>query len=176
MITLKNQKGLPSQLGLPEAGWWAKYSQLRHNAGNRGTDFKLSFRQYLLLAQRAGLRSADQIGCKSYSDFQVGRVGDTGPYSFGNCRFITMGQNQREKYENGGHARGVQKQKRQAPFRNHTTRVTDFVVRSPDGSIHVGSNLAEFCREKDLSYQLMCQVCRGARIHHRDWVGWFIYI
>ena len=46
-----------------------------------------------------------------------------------------------------------------------------FKVRSPEGKVHKGKNLTEFCRQYDLDQRLMSQVCLGNQSHHKGWTG-----
>ncbi|USE39519.1 hypothetical protein [Endozoicomonas sp. SCSIO W0465] len=53
------------------------------------------------LVFNAGLSHPKQIGLAS-NDYQLGRIGDTGGYVMGNCRFITQKQNKKEMGDRHG--------------------------------------------------------------------------
>lgn len=72
-----------------------KWINKRVNAQKEGIDFCLSFDEFRFLVQDAGLRSSDLGFTGKY--YVLARYGDSGPYSFGNCRFITQAQNALEK-------------------------------------------------------------------------------
>lgn len=88
--------------------WYNKYRTLTMNAKQKGNQNLLSFRQYLKLAVKAGLTSPTQIGNTSGS-YQMSRVGDSGDYEVGNCRFLTLEENHAEKHKNGGYKRQAEK-------------------------------------------------------------------
>jgi hypothetical protein len=50
----------------------------------------------------------------------------------------------------------------------------DFVLVSPDGQIHEGRNISEFCRSQGLSQGKMSDVCRGDRRQHKGWTGHYL--
>jgi hypothetical protein len=171
--------GLVESLGLlkaDEASWWRKYSYLKRNSQARAIECLLSFRQYLQLAKRAGVLRPSMIGCKS-DKYQVGRIGDTGNYEIGNCRFITMAQNQHEKVENGGDASGIalrvanNKSRDRASF---VRRSENFELCSPNGKIHTGTNLRAFCAQYDIHFICLAAVCRGSRKSHKGWTGKYL--
>lgn len=82
--------------------WRQKYSNKK---GDSKGYFELTFQEYIDLAVQAGLKFPKEIG-QSTSSFCLGRIGDVGPYSIDNCRFITNRQNHDEKMINGGSKRG----------------------------------------------------------------------
>lgn len=103
-----------ASLGFPVddvSKWMRKYYKLRGNVPLRGVELKLSFLDYITLAKEAGITDPDQIG-SGRGKYQIGRIGDSGNYEIGNCRFITKEQNLLEMIENGGtqsHARKISK-------------------------------------------------------------------
>lgn len=177
--------------------WFSKYLLLKNNAKKRKTPMLLSFKQYLLLAKKAELRKPQQIGNKP-GKYQLGRLGDTGPYAMGNCRFITHEQNREEQYENGGNAkagisRAGQNKYNRPLIMEMSIRMTGrtkedyeylalgaekrsrkFVVKSPDGRVFKGKNLKEFCDSHGISQGSMSLVCNGHRLHHRKWTGKYL--
>lgn len=81
--------------------WKTKWRRLCCNAGLRGSVCYLSFEQYMKLAVKANLTTPEIIG-KHNGQYQMSRFGDIGDYVWGNCRFITVEENRREKVDNGG--------------------------------------------------------------------------
>lgn len=79
--------------------WRTKYKNfiINRNASN----CTITFDEYINLAKEAGIVDANQIG-KSLDSYCMGRIGDTGIYEVGNCRFITVRQNLAERESNGG--------------------------------------------------------------------------
>lgn len=71
-----------------------KFSRKKSNAKRKGIEFLLSYEQYVHLVESAGLVASD-IGRKG--GYDLARYGDEGPYSIDNCRFITHGDNIRER-------------------------------------------------------------------------------
>lgn len=71
-----------------------KYSRKKSNAKRKGIGFSLSFDEYVDLVRSAGLVASD-IG--RVGGYDLARYGDEGPYAVGNCRFITHGENVRER-------------------------------------------------------------------------------
>ena len=80
--------------------WRQKWSNLRGDSRGYGRECKLTFEQYTQLAIDAGISHLD-IG-QSLDSYCMGRLGDSGDYELGNCRFITHRQNHKERCENGG--------------------------------------------------------------------------
>lgn len=72
-----------------------RYCNKRVNAGAEGIGFELSFEEYCKLAKEAGLVSS-QLGFTG-EGYVLARIGDKGPYKYGNCRFITQLENARER-------------------------------------------------------------------------------
>jgi hypothetical protein len=88
--------------------WMNKRHTLNGNARTKGVACRLSFEDYIFLAADAGISNPSMIG-RTAQSFCMGRLGDTGDYEIGNCRFITVRQNQLEKMLNGGSAVGAMK-------------------------------------------------------------------
>lgn len=44
-----------------------------------------------------------------------------------------------------------------------------FCIVSPDGSVHEGINLRQFCIENDVDYKAVHAVMKGKRNHHKGW-------
>lgn len=44
-----------------------------------------------------------------------------------------------------------------------------FALLSPDGKIHKGKNIRQFCLANNLHYGNMCLVLNGKRKHHKNW-------
>lgn len=99
--TSKARKVYLVQIGLdPDQSniWASKWRSLYDRKRNVCT---LTFEQYVGLALEANITDPNQIG-RSIDKFQMARTGDSGDYSLGNCRFITMRDNIKEKVINGG--------------------------------------------------------------------------
>jgi hypothetical protein len=168
--------GLVAEIGLrarDENTWWAKYTSLKKNAAKRGLECSLSFKQYLKLAQRAGIVSPKEIGCTS-NKYQMGRLGDTGNYVWGNCRFITMAENQKEKIINGGQDVGMLKRLSRIPKGGYANATKTFCILSPSGKQFIGDNLKEFCRSYGLGYNWMAATLRGSKSQYKGWTGSYI--
>lgn len=90
------------------AKWRTKWNNLRGSSKARGIQCTLTLDQYVKLAKKANIKSPAQVG-KKKGCYQLGRIGDKGGYTLGNCRFITVEQNQKEKVLNGGSARAGKK-------------------------------------------------------------------
>lgn len=172
------------------ADWRTKWQCLKDNAKRKGVSFALSFDEYISLAQEAGVNHPDMIG-KGVDKYQMGRLGDSGGYELGNCRFITMRQNLDERRINGGNQKisekmigcsGNGEQKRGRTKQTHDGVLSQslkisksFLLTSPMGVTHSGVNLSEFCRVNNLNQGLMSAVCRGQRTSHKGWTGEYVY-
>jgi hypothetical protein len=78
--------------------WNHKYLGLRpEKSENR--EFTLTFEEYINMALQVGMKSPNEIGPKA-DQFCMGRYGDAGGYTPGNCRFITNAQNIQEAKDN----------------------------------------------------------------------------
>ena len=71
------------------------YNTKKATAKQQGIAFELELRDVYWLLYMAGI-TVEQIG-KGREDYQLSRFNDSGPYAIGNCRFITMLENQRER-------------------------------------------------------------------------------
>ena len=72
---------------------WRKYSNKRVNAKKERIEFKLTYDQFKLLLEEAGITHED-IGNNGY---HLARYNDEGAYEIGNCRFIFYKENIAEK-------------------------------------------------------------------------------
>lgn len=150
--------------------WIYKYKTFVNNKTQSGYVCDITFTQYLKLASKAGLTSPAQIGL-AMDQYQMGRIGDTGDYIKGNCRFITARQNLNEKFKNGGAAIGYAKSSRTLTGRTKENCVykrsaakklsKPFRLVSPKGKVYTGQNLVEFCESKGLSTAMLMRLCRG---------------
>ena len=100
---------------------------LRGNARKRGDECHITESDLDLLLAEAGITMAD-IGQKSH-EYALARYNDTGDYVLGNCRFITVAQNNAERKAKGwekGRPRGPmseeQKAKRRVPMSEEAKR------------------------------------------------------
>lgn len=188
---------MSTQVDISDPLWTRKHRQLRVHAKQRGFDCTLTLRQYIKLAVRAGIEEPDEIG-RTRGKYQMSRKGDKGHYVWGNCRFLTIEENQREKIENGGFERGASKVRgrtaatHEGVARTVAARVGNrketheyiarmalkkskpFKVKSPTGRVYSGYNLNEFCEKKGLSRSSLSKVCRGERNDHRGWTGRYL--
>ena len=172
--------------------WSQKWRSLRSIAViDRKVECNLTFYDYVGLAHDSGLKSADDIG-RGAGKYQMGRIGDTGNYEVGNCRFITQRQNLDERALNGGDRRGAEKRTGQKhpgaseKLKGRTKETNEgykrvsefmsksFVLTSPEGIIYRGTNLSEFCKGMGLSQGSMSSVIRGVRKHHKGWTGKYV--
>lgn len=175
--------------------WYHKWRGTVRNAKARKLSCTLSLDDYLFLARKAGLRTPDQVGM-AVGSYNLGRVGDTGGYVKGNCRFITSEQNRRERSTNGcfddysrrkanwtkdnheGTRRMAEKAKERMSDPAFKERIVQkisksFRLVSPTGKVFKGHNLAEFCREHELALASMAAVCRnGTTI--KGWTGKYL--
>lgn len=157
-----------------------KWIQHTSNAVKRGIETTLTFRHYCLLAKAAGITDPRSIGRES-GNYQLGRLGDVGPYSKSNCRFILVHENIREKMDNGGAARAGRKTSAKLKGRTVETHAgvalttqkirKAFVVYDPEGRKYEGSGLSPFCKEHGLLSSTLGQVLNGKRPHHKGWTG-----
>lgn len=178
--------------------WRNKWKTLRQSAIKNGRASFLEFNQYINLAVKAGLTSPSQIG-RSRGQFQMARRGDAGDYYLGNCRFITMEQNQHERFLNGGCAiavekaakirrgqtkennRSIRRMARKLENRTAEThpylkeagikRGRSYIIKSPTGKIYLGKGLNSFCKEHNLSQPSMQQLCSGKFKQLKGWTG-----
>lgn len=161
-----------------------KWQQLIRNAIRREVNATLTFREYCLLAKDANLTNPKLIGRES-GNYQLGRLGDVGPYSMGNCRFILIHENIQEKMDNGGAARAGRKisaklKGRTAQTHAGVARVSEKISKAfrlidSSGTVHEGRNLSRFCADHRLDTATMGSVLNGKRRQHKGWTGsWVI--
>lgn len=91
------------------------------------------------------------------SETQKGRTKETHPYIARRAELVTG----RTKENHAGVALRTDKLSK------------DFVAFDPDGTIHAGRNITEFCRQNDLEQANMASVFRGKRPHHKGWTGYY---
>ncbi|AUR97723.1 hypothetical protein NVP1244A_021 [Vibrio phage 1.244.A._10N.261.54.C3] len=140
-----------------------KHHSAKCNAATKGVEFNLTLREYVSLMDEAGI-TVDDIGC-SINNYNLGRIGDSGPYMLGNCRFITVEQNIRERVHNGGAkiggvVGGLARRGRTA--RNHdgvasmANKMSKYwKVTTPEGvSVYV-HNLCAYASDNSLTVQCM---------------------
>lgn len=119
----------------------------------------MTFDQYLHLALEAGIQTPYEIGI-GVDKYQLGRLGDCGDYELGNCRFITMRQNLDERYLNGGTQRAALKKSGRTKStdagvyaqaqKNKDRLRRKFKLIDPEGGVHYGDCLTDFCVEHGL--------------------------
>lgn len=177
--------------------WFKKYRSQRDHAVQRGVNRELTFQDYLTLANEAGLKSPDQIG-KSSEQYHLSRLGDQGDYIVGNCRFITASQNHVEAFANGRLDTRIEQQigqtketservRKMAESQTGKTKANnpgtaaqaeklakEFVLTAPDGTIHRGKNVVEFCKQHDLQHANLYKVFSGRKQHHKGWTGRYL--
>jgi hypothetical protein len=177
--------------------WYIKWRGVVRNAKHRELECTLTFLQYMKLVVRAGLKKPSEIGIDNHQ-YNLARKGDTGGYTWGNCRFVTARQNRRERAENGvfddyaatlrgqtkdthptyaaiSRARkGITKETHPSVALAANAIAKNFRVKSPTGRIYKGRNLSEFCKEHGLAMSSMAAVCRepGRSIH--GWTGRYV--
>lgn len=179
--TLVRQK-LLSVLGFnPEDFWlWSdKLSNLKGRAKYEGKTCSLTFEDYISLAKEANILDPNLIGLKK-DDFCMGRIGDQGGYELGNCRFITMAQNQAERIANGGSISQSAKLTGRTKI-NHKGVASAaekngraFKVCSPEGLVYEGNNLTEFSQNMGLAPTSMYYVCQNPGRSRKGWTGMYI--
>lgn len=87
---------------------YRKWRNKMINASKEGIPFDLTFEQFFILKENAGLKTED-LGF-SGKGYVLARYNDEGGYTFGNCRFITQSENAKEKK--------ISKKNREASRRN----------------------------------------------------------
>lgn len=178
-VTLAEFEYAPSDV----RAWKKKYRELRANSRVRGVECYLSFKQYVQLADKAGVTEPADIG-NTLGKFQMSRVGDSGNYVWGNCRFLLKEDNLQEMAVNGGRRANADKRRGRTKGTHagvaaqaaslKATRAKPFVARDPSGKAYTGSSLPTFCRAKGLYPKLMREVCRGERDQHKGWTGEYV--
>jgi hypothetical protein len=198
-MRVEEQIKICSETGFDQAdsqAWYQKYAIQRQSAQQRGIGRDLSFREYLNLANQAGLTKPDQIG-RSAEQFHLSRHGDAGNYTTGNCRFITARENHFEAIQNGTldrhHAAMIgqtketsERVRKMAQKKTGRTKENDqgraaqadklakeFVLRAPDGTVHRGKNVVEFCKQHNLDQANLAKVLSGKRPSHKQWTGFY---
>jgi hypothetical protein len=186
--------------GYPETdaeAWYRKFVVQRSHAQQRGIGRDLTFEQYLSLAKESGLENPAMIG-KSDGCYHLARIEDAGDYTLSNCRFIPAEHNRLEAVENGRYAEGQQWRvgqtketsetiRRMAETKTGRTKVShqgiatqadklakEFVLKAPDGTVHRGKNVVEFCREHGLQHSNLYGVFSGKKNHHKGWTGHYV--
>ena len=76
-----------------------KYLGKKHHAISKKIEFELSLKEYFTLLLKAKIQP-ENIGIKK-GYYQLARLGDKGPYSIKNCRFISREDNRKEQTING---------------------------------------------------------------------------
>lgn len=171
--------------------WFKKYRGVVRNAKCRDIECPLTFLQYMKLAVKAGLTQPSDIGMAVHQ-YNLGRIGDEGPYEWGNCRFITFKQNRRERVTNGRMEAMAEAMRGKAgpgslaaaKLRKGKTKYTcealakmsraiskRFRLVSPKGKVYIGDSLTEFCESKGLAYSSMAMVCNGTKGSVKGWTG-----
>ncbi|CAM0015714.1 hypothetical protein VPHK397_0087 [Vibrio phage K397] len=154
---------------------YKKYHTKIHNAAEKGSGVMvMTFEEYAQLALDAGIW-ADDIG-RSSNQYHLSRIGDTGDYTVGNCRFIQHCDNNKERMENGGSKSQADKITGRT-YENHEGRRTQaeklsmyYVVTSPEGVEEVCQGLNRYCRDNDISSpNYMHDVANGKRDNHKGW-------
>ncbi|BDD79902.1 hypothetical protein [Burkholderia phage FLC9] len=197
-IAVVVEKGFPAEQA---EEWFTKYSLHLQAARARDLDSVLTFSQYLDKVVNAGLTEPSSIGRRK-GQHVLGRVGDVGNYTEESCRFITVEQNHKERFENGRHINGYRRRgdemigqtkdtsdryRKSSEAKVGKTKLTDpgharqaqaiaktFVMVAPDGTEHQGTNLFEFCQKHGLSATGMYDVFAGRRKHHKGWKGSYV--
>lgn len=80
--------------------WYGLFRGHITRSDRRGLRSELTFEDYVRKAYEANLSGPEMIGARR-GMYQLGRVGDEGNYTNGNCRFITREQNTTEAHANG---------------------------------------------------------------------------
>jgi hypothetical protein len=179
------------------ADWFQKYRIHLQGARERNHGTDLTFAQYLAKVIIAGISEPAQIG-RMRDQFVLGRIGDVGRYTDGNCRFITAVQNHRERFENGRHLqyvdslKGANKENSEhyrkiSEILSGRTKEThsgyaavsqarskNFVLTDPNGVEHRGSNLKEFCEANGLNVFGIYNVFADRRPHYKGWTGYYV--
>lgn len=149
--------------------WADKWYMMKANAKGKGVVCRLTFEEYVGLAAEAGLNNPHQIGVHNES-YHLSRIGDSGDYEIGNCRFLTHNENRIEKITNGGDKRGGLKKAGALSLWSKNYR-----LHSVDGEVVEGCCLSSFCKERNLNLNEMASICRGKRkTPHRGWLGEYV--
>lgn len=144
VVPVDQRKTVVASLGLSERHaeeWHLKWRGVMIRAKRRQLRCELTFRQYLKLAIKACLTRPSQIGRASH-EYNLSRIGDTGGYVVGNCRFILSAMNRDERVTNGGIERGAAKRRGLTAANclwraeNAQKKSKPFVIVSPKGKVH----------------------------------------
>jgi hypothetical protein len=191
------EHGFPAE---DAADWREQYRRHTATARRRGL-IETDFSEYLSKAKEAGLKSPDDIGTAK-DKFHLGRVGDTGDYRGSDCRFITSSQNMKEMHQNGRAIEGNKRRAEQMTGQTKETServrkisealtgrtkennpgtaaqadklAKEFVLTAPDGAVHRGKNVQEFCDANDLNVFGVYNVIAGRRPHYKGWTGQYV--
>ena len=159
-----------------ELAWKRKWDSFQAGVHTRKAECRLTFEQYMKLAEQAGITDPACIGRKDLYSFQLGRYGDVGPYEIGNCRFITMRQNLLERSTEQIAIKSKNRNKFNCEGRlNQSKKISKkFLVISPSGERFEGTNLKEFCIQHGLNQGRMSRVCSGKETLHKGWSGKYL--
>lgn len=72
-----------------------KFYNKKTHAKQLGIDFLLTFEEYVLLLEQAGI-TEQNVG-QSINHYHLARYNDSGAYKIDNCRFITQPENMKER-------------------------------------------------------------------------------
>jgi hypothetical protein len=100
---LEHEKQILENIGLNPNDvdeWKKKFTTHRDNSSRRKLDTELDFKLYVTKAKEANITNPSIIGIRK-EQYQLGRIGDEGPYTEQSCRFITGKQNKQEAINNG---------------------------------------------------------------------------
>jgi hypothetical protein len=89
---MRNHYSTPEERELGRK-WKCKRHHVTEHHGDDGTKFLLSFSEYRDLARLAGITAYDITN----TGHHLARIGDTGNYEIGNCRFIPYLDNLKER-------------------------------------------------------------------------------
>ncbi len=163
--------------------WSIKYNSHRKHAAARGLVSDLTFEQYLIKARESQLDSHNAVGLRA-GQFVLGRLGDAGPYTVENCRFITSEQNLTESQENGRRTLAGQRCAQTITGRTKDNNpgtaaqadklAKDFILIDPSGVEHRGRNVFEFCQAHGLDPSAMYSIFAGKQKKHRGWTGQYL--
>lgn len=143
-----------------------------NNCFNKGVRH-LTLDEYAQKLEEAGITAA-KVGLTRGS-WQLARYTDQGDYTPTSCRFLTKEENFAEMLKNGGRARA-------AATKTGRTKLTHpglaemakkkskpFSFKSPDGVVHSGENLAQFCKDRGLNQGNMWMVLTGRKASNCGW-------
>lgn len=137
-------------------GWRKKWKGLKGTSIKRGSQFNLTFEDYVTIAVESGLTHYSQVGRRK-GEHGMARIGDSGPYEYGNCRFLTTEENIAERSLNGGTQNQIDKMSQA------------FIAIDPSGNEYVGENLTKFTRDMGLSNDYLGKIARGVHVSRSGW-------